>query len=92
MTALDAASRMIALLEKRCDEQGIGNIRMINGRWEDDWDAAGIGVHDVALASRSLIVEDLRAAVLKLQRYARRRVIRWAVLWWEKACDQPEER
>jgi hypothetical protein len=21
-----------------------------------------------------------------------RRVVRWAVLWWEKACDQPEER
>jgi SAM-dependent methyltransferase len=74
ITALDASSRMIALLEKRCNEQGIGNIEMIIGRWEDDWDAAGIGVHDVAVASRSLIVEDLRAAVLKLQRYARRRV------------------
>jgi hypothetical protein len=35
----------------------------------------GIGVHDVAIASRSLIVEDLQGAMEKLQRHASRRVV-----------------
>ena len=74
ITALDASAGMLALLRERCQEQGIGNIKTIHGRWEDDWDELGIGVHDVAIASRSLITEDLREAILKLQRYASQRI------------------
>lgn len=74
ITALDSSSVMLSLLDERRREEGIENIRIVRGRWEDDWDALGIGVHDVAIASRSLIVEDLRAAILKLQGHARRRV------------------
>jgi hypothetical protein len=73
ITAIDPSNAMLVLLEKRCQKQGITNIDIVNGRWEDDWDELGIGVHDVAVASRSLVVEDLRGAILKLQRYARRR-------------------
>jgi hypothetical protein len=65
---------MLSLLQERCRDQGIDNIATVNSRWEDDWQACGIGIHDVAIASRSLIVADLREAVLKLQRFACKRV------------------
>ncbi len=74
ITALDSSDVMLALLDERCRNQGIGNIRAVKGRWEDDWDELGIGVHDVAIASRSLIVDDLREAVLKLQSHANKHV------------------
>jgi SAM-dependent methyltransferase len=75
ITALDHSNGMLRLLDERCWANGIRNIRMVHGSWEDDWDELGIGVHDVAVASRSLVVEDLRWAVEKLSRYAHRRVM-----------------
>jgi len=51
---------------------------------------AGIGTHDVAIASRSLIVNDARDAIEKLIRAARkwtldyRHVYQWAVFHWNK--------
>jgi SAM-dependent methyltransferase len=74
ITAIDPSMTMLSLLDERCLKQGITNIRRINGRWEDDWDALDIGVHDVAIASRSLITDDLRCAILKLESHARKRV------------------
>ena len=75
VTAMDPSARMRELLEMRCQEEGIDNIRIVDGRWEDDWDALNIGVHDVAIASRSLIVDDLKGTIEKLQRHACRRVV-----------------
>jgi SAM-dependent methyltransferase len=74
ITAMDPSAAMRTLLKERCDQAGIDNIRVVDGRWEDDWDELGIGVHDVAVASRSLMVEDLQTAILKLQRHTRRRI------------------
>ncbi len=74
VTAMDPSTRMRELLKERCDRQGIDNIKIVDGKWEDDWDELGIGIHDVAIASRSLIVDDLRGAILKLQRHTSRRV------------------
>lgn len=74
VTALDPSKVMLSLLDERCLQQGITNIRRVNGRWEDDWDALDIGVHDAAIASRSLITDDLRAAILKLESHAGKRV------------------
>jgi SAM-dependent methyltransferase len=74
ITAMDPSAAMRTLLKERCDRAGIGNIRIVDGRWEDDWDQLGIGMHDVAVASRSLMVEDLQKAILKLQRHARHKV------------------
>jgi len=74
ITAMDPSTRMLSLLEDRCREHGITNIRILEGGWEDDWDALDVGIHDVAIASRSLVVEDLRGAILKLENRARKRV------------------
>jgi len=74
VTAVDSSKVMLSLLNQRCTEGGITNITAINGRWEDDWDELGIPVHDVAIASRSLIMNDLRDGVRKLESRARKRV------------------
>lgn len=74
VTAIDFSETMIALLNAQCAEQGLGNIRTSLTGWEDDWDQAGIGEHDVAIASRSLVVDDLRTALAKLHSKARHQV------------------
>lgn len=74
ITAVDPSDVMLTLLGERCRQGGIDNIRAVKGSWEDDWDGLGLGVHDVAIASRSLLVPDLRQAILKLDAHARKRV------------------
>ncbi|WP_448871052.1 class I SAM-dependent methyltransferase [Desulfobulbus propionicus] len=74
ITAIDFSESMIALLNGQCAENGLNNIHTSITGWEDDWDTAGIGEHDVAIASRSLVVDDLRAALIKLNSKARHRV------------------
>lgn len=74
VTALEPSPMMRTLLGERCLENGITNVRAVEGRWEDDWNALDIGVHDVVIASRSLVVSDLSVAIDKIQRHARRRV------------------
>lgn len=74
VVAVDFSPRMIGLLEEQAAERNLGSIRTMVASWEDDWDAAGIPVCDVALASRSIAVDDLQTAILKLEAHARRRV------------------
>ncbi len=74
VTAFDPSSRMRELLHERCEKEGITNIRILDCSWEQDWETAGIEQHDVVMASRSLIVSDLRAALLKAHRFARKKV------------------
>jgi SAM-dependent methyltransferase len=74
VTALDFSARMLELLGARCAEEGLRNVVPVLGSWEDDWGSLGIGTHDVALASRSLSVDDLRGALEKLDRTARLKV------------------
>ncbi len=74
VTAIDFSENMIGLLNAYCAEQGLYNVHTSVTGWEDDWDQAGIGEHDVAIASRSLVVDDLRTALAKLNLKARHRV------------------
>jgi SAM-dependent methyltransferase len=74
ITAMDISGTMLALLRERCTNLRISNIETVRGAWEDDWNALGIGEHDVALASRSLITEDFESALTKLDKVARKRV------------------
>ena len=57
---------MLAILSERCREKGETNVKTHLLSWEDDWQAADIERHDVAIASRSLVVEDLSGAISKL--------------------------
>lgn len=74
VTAMDFSEAMIEHLVRDCTGQGIRNIRALQAGWEDDWERAGIGLHDVAIASRSLVVENLEEAIRKLDQAARHRV------------------
>ena len=74
VVALDFSAGMLDVLLQRAAADGLRNLTTIHAGWDDDWRAAGVGVVDVAIASRSLDVRDLRAALLKLDAFARRRV------------------
>lgn len=75
VTAIDFSDRMIELLGEKCRALAIDNVERKIVSWEDDWDQAGLKKHDVVVASRSLVAFDLRAALLKLDRMAKKRVI-----------------
>ena len=72
VTALDYSPQMLSILRQRAEERNLANIRTIACSWEDDWEACGVGVHDMAIASRSLGVNDLTGALLKLDAHARK--------------------
>lgn len=77
--AADFSTGMLQCLRDAAKREGLGLIGSIqvdfNASWEQ-WEAAGIGAGcvDVAIASRSTMVDDLGAAFEKLERAARRRV------------------
>jgi SAM-dependent methyltransferase len=70
VTALDYSAQMLAILKEQAEAQQLSNIRAIHCAWEDDWKAQGVGIHDLVIASRSLGVEDLNEALVKLNDHA----------------------
>ncbi len=67
---------MLAALQEGIDHYGLdGLISPRRLAWDDAWETAGIGEGsvDVAIASRSIATADLKGALLKLTRTARRR-------------------
>ncbi|MGI6221252.1 MAG: class I SAM-dependent methyltransferase [Coriobacteriales bacterium] len=76
VVAADFSEGMLSYLVKGMEDRGIGNVRPVRMSWEDDWAARGIHEKcvDVAIASRSIMVSDLGAALDKLSNVARRRV------------------
>jgi SAM-dependent methyltransferase len=71
VTAVDYSAGMLDALSRKAEENDIRNIRTIQGAWEDDWQQLDVGVHDIAIASRSLAVADLSLALRKLNDHAR---------------------
>ena len=74
VVAVDFSAGMLDVLRRRASADGLRNVKTIHAGWDDDWRAAGVAVADVVIASRSLDVRDLRAALQKLDAFARRRV------------------
>jgi SAM-dependent methyltransferase len=74
VTAVDFSQGMIDVVRARCAEENISTIATIRASWEDDWAGCGIGVHDVAIASRSMVADDMATSILKLAGAARKRV------------------
>ncbi len=77
VTAADFSEGMLAKFSENMAHRGIADdaIRRILMSWEDDWSAFGLepDMVDVAFASRSIAVADLRTALAKLTGIARRR-------------------
>ena len=76
VTAADFSSGMLSGLRERAGKDGVTGVETIKMSWEDDWEEHGIAPrsHDVCTASRSIAVDDMRLALLKLSAVARRRV------------------
>jgi SAM-dependent methyltransferase len=74
ITAIDYSQGMLDVLAEKISEDNIKNITSHCLSWTDDWQQSDIGVHDVAIASRSLAVHDLGLALEKLNCYAVQRV------------------
>ncbi len=72
--AIDFSANMLSILKKRAKAKGLNNICCHQLAWEDDWAAHGVQPHDVAIASRSMAVTDLKDALLRLNAFATKRV------------------
>ena len=74
--ACDFSRGMLRMLEDDMSELGVGGVDIHVMSWDDNWNEHGIGENcvDVAFASRSIATYDLRHALEKLTRVARRRV------------------
>ncbi|HPR37382.1 MAG TPA: class I SAM-dependent methyltransferase [Spirochaetota bacterium] len=75
ITAVDFSEKMLEILNTEAEKRGIKNISTIHASWEENWSDSGIGIYDVAIASRSLAVDDIDAALSKLNNAAKKRVI-----------------
>jgi ubiquinone/menaquinone biosynthesis C-methylase UbiE len=74
VTAIDYSRGMLNILEEIAREEEMDNIQTVQCAWEDDWQQKGLQPHDVAVASRSMGVKDLKAALCKINRYGKRYV------------------
>ena len=77
VTAVEPSLAMVKRLERHIVEDGISNIRILPKRWED-LSPEEVGEHDLVIASYSLSFLDMREALLKMDRLAKRQVI----LYW----------
>ena len=71
VTAVEPSERMIDLLRGHLEQEGLENVDIVNDRWED---VEGLEQHDVVVASLSLLMLDLRAALERMDALARMRV------------------
>lgn len=74
VTALDYSAAMLLELDKQARAAELDNITTIQASWADDWQALGLARHEVAIASRSLSVEDLQGALSRLNAWASKAV------------------
>ncbi|MBN2039456.1 MAG: methyltransferase domain-containing protein [Spirochaetes bacterium] len=74
ITAVDFSENMLHHLRDYARKDNIKNIKIIKASWEDDWENAKIGTHDIAVASRSVAIDDLKKAINKLDKAAKKRV------------------
>jgi SAM-dependent methyltransferase len=75
VTAADFSQGVLDVVAEECRARNITNVTIKKLSWEDDWQAAGLEKHDVVIASRSLVADDLREATIKLDTTARKKVI-----------------
>lgn len=69
VTALDYSKGMLDTLESIAKQEEITNVKTCLCAWEDDWHDKGIVPHDIAIASRSIGVKDLHAALKKINSF-----------------------
>ncbi|MFA7694599.1 MAG: class I SAM-dependent methyltransferase [Methanoregula sp.] len=88
VTAIEPGAGMAAVLREQCRAQGITNVRCIQKLWEEIDPARDLdGPYDLVIASLSLTMEDIRAALVKMDAVAKGEVcLYWFVdmPFWER--------
>ena len=76
VVACDFSQGMMNVMLADQEELGVTGVETHLMSWSDDWESFGVveGCVDVAIASRSIATYDLKEALMKLDRAARRRV------------------
>jgi SAM-dependent methyltransferase len=74
ITAIEPSKGMLQYLRENVQKEGLGNITSINKKWEDVELGKDIERHDIVIAAHSLAVLDLKAALLKMNEVANRRI------------------
>lgn len=69
---VDYSQGMLDVAHQRAEQRGIDNARWVRRAWEESWE--DLPRCDIAVASRSTLVADMRDAMTKLNRQARLRV------------------
>ena len=89
ITAVEPAAGMTSVLCRRLEEEQIGNIRVVPLSWEEVEPVRDLsGTYDLAIASLSLSMPDIREAIAKMVRVATGSVhLFWFVdpPFWEKS-------
>ncbi|MDH3359385.1 MAG: class I SAM-dependent methyltransferase, partial [Desulfobulbaceae bacterium] len=75
VTATDFSTAMLDILNQEAATLGVNNIHTVQAAWEDDWLQLGIKPHDLVIASRSLSVDNLQAALTRMNDWATKRVV-----------------
>lgn len=70
VTAIEPSSGMLRCLKKNARDSCVTNISCINKRWEDIVPSEDIGQCDIVIASFSLIMLDMKAALAKMNELA----------------------
>lgn len=70
LTAVDPSVEMIHFLQERACQEGLRNVSYINKKWEDVESSRDVEEHDVLIASFSLYMMDLKAALCKMNELA----------------------
>jgi 2-polyprenyl-3-methyl-5-hydroxy-6-metoxy-1,4-benzoquinol methylase len=71
VTALDISPRMLKRLKDKADTYGLDNIQYLNSSWQDAFTNGTIASHDVVLASRSLMSDDIQSVLTSIIALAR---------------------
>ncbi|PIE66575.1 MAG: SAM-dependent methyltransferase [Desulfobacterales bacterium] len=74
VSALDYSEKMIEILKGHIMEKAYTNITPYLCSWEDDWEKRGVEPADIAIASRSMSVDNLSGAIDKINSFAKKYV------------------
>lgn len=74
VTTIEPSKGMLECLRENAQMEGLANITFINKKWEDVKLGKDIGKHDIAIASHSLVMTDIKEALSKMNEAVKRSV------------------
>ena len=78
VTVVEPSNGMLARLKENVSKHNLANIAYLNTKWEDVEIGKGKdieeGEHDVVIASHSLVMKDIKTALIKINKAAKRSV------------------